>query len=99
MPKKKRDIELAKKLAGQPCVVCKNTMTCGDHIKTRGSGGECHEDNLWALCMKHHNKKGEMGLATFVASYQLEEVLLEKNWEYDYFSNKWIRITSEGWDD
>lgn len=101
MPKRVRNLQVAELYRSRPCVVCgARQNTCGDHIKTFGSGGECVHENMWALCPRHHLEKGNMGLQTFVRSYpQLEAHLRSKGWEYDGFTEKWIRITDQGWDD
>jgi 5-methylcytosine-specific restriction protein A len=45
------------------CVMCEaegvlTPATVVDHIVARTKGGSDHEDNLQALCHRHHNVKG-----------------------------------------
>ena len=93
MPKRTRNLTLAAFYRERPCVVCSDTYgTCGDHIKTFGSGGECVHENMWALCPTHHLEKGTIGLTSFVIKHpQLIAHLNGKGWEFDHFSKKWIR--------
>lgn len=93
MSKRIRDLSIASKYRNMPCVVCNDTWgTSGDHIKTFGSGGKCEDENLWALCTKHHLEKGNLGLASFVEKYsQLIDQLHNRGWELDGFFNKWMR--------
>ena len=99
-PKRKRNLKQASKYRGKPCVVCDTrTNTVGDHIKTFGSGGECVDDNMWSLCVRHHSLKGDQGLTTFVRKYpHLKKILKEKGWEFEEFTQKWIRLTPDGWE-
>lgn len=101
MGKRKRNLELAKFYHNKPCVVCgSKANTCGDHIKSFGSGGECSFENMWALCPEHHLEKHNSGLLTFVNKYpQLEGRLKLKGWKFEEFAQKWIRLTDEGWED
>ena len=100
MPKRKRNIELAKFYRERPCIVCGDESTvAGDHIKTFGSGGECCHENMWSLCFRHHREKEDNGLTTFVNNYpKLKVILKSKGWEFEEFTGKWIRLTVDGWD-
>ena len=97
----KRCKDLAASFRGKPCVVCKSTVgTHGDHIKTIGSGGDDHPDNMWPLCFAHHRQKEDIALPEFVNTYPwLQKELEKRGFEYFDFSNKWVRLTKAGWDD
>ena len=96
--RRSRNKILAKSYQGKPCAACGTEFsTVGDHIKTFGSGGECHTDNMWPLCFKHHRQKEDKGLNNLIKDFpHLKEILRQKNWVFDEFSNKWIRITKDG---
>lgn len=82
------------------CIICGSREgVSGDHIKTFGSGGECCEGNLWALCFNHHREKHDKGLTEFVDKYSLREILIDKGWFFEEFMQRWIRKTKEGLDD
>lgn len=102
MPRRKRDSAVAQKFRQMSCVVGHNCWGSvqGDHIKTFGSGGECCEKNMWPLCTGHHLEKHAKGLATFVDEHpKLKSELEKRDFKYDDFSRKWIRLTPNGWDD
>ena len=99
MSKRIRNLTMAAFYRERPCVVCKDTyQTVGDHIKTFGSGGECIHENMWSLCFDHHREKEDNGLRPFVEKYKLEGIMASKGWSLDEFSNKWMRLTGEGWE-
>lgn len=94
------DKKILKYLRGRPCKVCKYSHSVAHHIKSQGSGGDDAEYNLMVLCLEHHRQVHDKGLRLFVEKYpHLVPELKEKGWELDEFSNKWIRLTNEGWDD
>lgn len=60
------------------------------HIKTRGSGGSDHSDNLMPLCVLHHNHIHKKPLKDFVDTYKLGSYMDSKGWEYIGVLRKWL---------
>ncbi len=71
------------------CIIC-GLDSERHHIKTRGSGGTDHENNIMMLCRNHHIECHKIGLKTFVRSYNLKSYMESKNWEYFDVLGKWI---------
>lgn len=76
IPKKKRIInrELLDSYHSKPCIINKGCMgqVVAHHIKTKGSGGDDIENNLWALCMLHHKILHDIGHYTFCIKFGLK---------------------------
>lgn len=98
--KRKRNKKLAEYYAKRPCDICgSRNFVSGHHIKSFGSGGECHPDNLISLCFEHHEEIHRRGISTFAYHYvRFRKYLEAHNWQFDSFSGKWIRLT-EGHND
>lgn len=87
----KRNKELAKKIKGQPCVICGQPGE-GDHIKNyAGDSRKDIEENVWPLCRSHHVTKGTMGLNTFVNNFNLHNEMIKRGFEWDDFYNGWLK--------
>jgi len=98
MPKRTRNLTLAAFYRERPCAACKDTFqTVGDHIKSFGSGGECVHENMWSLCFEHHREKTDKGLTFFVEKYKLDKILIAKGWQFDEFTQKWMRLNEKGY--
>lgn len=68
------------------------------HLKSKGSGGEDHPNNLLELCRMHHTEIHQVGMKAFVQKYpKIEDELRWKGWIYDGFFQKWYRLTDKGW--
>jgi hypothetical protein len=59
------------------------------HIKTRGSGGSDHDDNLMPLCVLHHNHIHK-SMNKFVDKHKIAPYLRSKGWEYFSVLGKWL---------
>jgi len=97
------DKDLCVSYRNRPCLACGSTLTVGHHLKTVGSGGDDHVDNLIPLCVfpakDHHGEIHRLGNRIFAEKYKIFEMfLLEHNWKKDEFDGKWLRLTSKGWD-
>lgn len=53
----------------KPCLVCSRTPTDVAHIKTKGSGGTLHPENVMPLCREHHTEQHKIGIVTFIKKY------------------------------
>lgn len=89
-PKRIKDPTLLDSIRKMPCAICRKTPTDPDHIRTRGSGGEDSELNLWPLCREHHIEKGMIGTESFFLKYHLGHKIewigsypqLKKPWQF-----------------
>lgn len=75
------------------CEICGSMdLVAYHHIKSRGSGGTEHDDNLIALCTYGcHEKIHHYGLTKFCKEFpKMERILIKKGWEKDPY-NKWRR--------
>lgn len=75
------------------CLINKECLGdyCLHHTKTRGASGSDKEWNLMPLCVFHHNQVHQKGLNYMVKTYkEVQEWLLDNDWEFDQFSNRWL---------
>ena len=93
-PKNKRakNPKLLQAIRQLPCVACgKAGPSDPDHIGTKGAGHGDADNNLWPLCRMDHRMKHDKGLSYFVGFYpHLVQILKNKGWTYDDFSQRWI---------
>lgn len=85
--------ELLKDYQSRPCEICgSNQNVSAHHIKTRGSGGDDHTDNIVALCQyRCHLQVHQYGLTKFCNKHpEMIHILKEKNWVFDEFLKKWV---------
>lgn len=85
------DKDLLESFRLMPCVVCGRTPSDPDHISTRGAGGDDVESNLWPLCRKCHIERHHYGLTRFVYRYNLEQILIDKGFEFHENLRRWMR--------
>ena len=72
------------------CAACFATPCDPAHIKSVGSGGDDVEDNLLALCRRHHTESHMLGWHHFTEKYPNVRLALgAKGWDFDY--NKKLR--------
>lgn len=80
-----------------PCLACGYTTENGNtfhHIKSRGSGGSDHAQNMMPLCQKHHNLVHNMGLSKFADFHpRVHDWLLRNEWSKN-FDGKWFNENS-----
>ncbi len=77
---------ILKKIRAKPCVACgKPGPSDPDHIKTRGSGGDDSEDNLWPLCRMHHVVRHAKGLGYMIEMFPSCKKWLEDHGRIDVF--------------
>lgn len=96
------DKKLLEEYREKPCAVCGISgggLVTGHHIKSKGSGGHDTEENLMAMCFKHHREVHDKGLKTFVNKYpEIEAILVLKNWKRCQFDGTWMHLTGDGWE-
>ena len=78
-----------------PCVATGSIseQRCLHHVYTRGSRPDLVDKdwNLLPLSLKSHVEVHQIGLKKFANKYpRVESWLVEKGWEIDEFSGKWI---------
>lgn len=90
----KRDLNLAQEFRNKCCEVCKsNKNICGHHLLSFKSNPEHDKEyNLIALCVFHHNEIHTKGLTRFVAKYDLQNFMRDRNFEYNPINDKWFLI-------
>lgn len=83
--------KLLKELRKLPCVVCSRPGPNDvDHIRSKGSGGDDSEHNLWTLCRSCHMNRHSQGLTRFVLSRpHARQILFSKGWYLDSYLQKW----------
>lgn len=64
--KRQVDDELRAKYRTLRCLVCDTSPCDPCHIKTVGSGGHDHANNLMPLCRDHHTEQHRIGLFSFI---------------------------------
>lgn len=51
------------------------------HIRSRGAGGDDHDDNVVSLCRSHHSEQHQVGWVRFVTRYpKVGFALANKGW-------------------
>jgi 5-methylcytosine-specific restriction endonuclease McrA len=74
-----------------PCIVCGQSPSDIDHIKTRGSGGGDNPNNLLTVCRVHHSERHSLGLRRFVEKHsQVRRELIAKGWKFDPVLLRWV---------
>lgn len=88
LKKKKRleDRKLLDKFHSMRCAACSATPCDPAHIKSRGSGGDDVDDNLIALCRKHHTQHGAIGWFNFCEEHpNVRWILHKKGWAFNEY--------------
>lgn len=84
--------ELVKSYDNTACEIC--GVECGTrahHVKTVGSRGDDHVDNLLPLCVLHHNMIHKKGTSTMAKKFPIiREWLINHRWEYVEMYDKWF---------
>lgn len=79
---------------GQACIVrdCNKRNTVGDHISPykRDPRRDILE-NMWPLCIQHHDEKGRMPLKDFVSKHWLENELINRGFFKCELTGNWKR--------
>lgn len=75
-PKSKRKVDrkLLDEYRDKPCKIMNyecHGQVVAHHVKTKGSGGEDVESNLWPLCVFHHKAVHSLGVYTFKVKYDI----------------------------
>lgn len=76
-----------------PCLVCGNTPSDNEHVRSRGAGGTYKD--IVPLCRTHHNERHQLGRDTFGEKYGKDfthEVLLKKAAEIEL---QWLNYEKE----
>lgn len=96
MPKVKRNLELAEQFRNKRCHVCQfitggsGGSVCGHHIISFKSNPKLDiEENLIALCQKHHNEFHSKPLSEVVTRYGLDSFLIERGFYKCELTGKW----------
>ena len=83
------DQEVLQKYRGAKCVVCSQSSEPA-HIRSRGASGDDIDDNILALCRKHHSESHNIGWAKFCLRYpKVYDELMKKGWIFN--NNKLMR--------
>jgi len=62
--------DILNKIRAMNCFVCMaRPPSDAHHWRTKGAGGQDHEDNLVPLCRKHHVEFHNKGRKTFFSEY------------------------------
>lgn len=81
-PKRIKDKKLTDSFEFKACLVCGKRLSCGAHIKSKGSGGDDVPENLLTLCKWHHSEQHNIGIISFAKKYKLVmNFYLAHGWE------------------
>ena len=70
-PKTYRNDNNIKAVSEQYCTACGSWPVDVHHIKSVGSGGSDHINNLMPLCRTHHIEIHKIGRLTFMEKYEI----------------------------
>lgn len=72
LDKKKRIVNkaLVSKVRELGCFVCGWKPCDAHHVRSRGAGGGDTEENLLALCRRHHSEIHQIGKTKFFSKYK-----------------------------
>ena len=71
---------------GEGCI----GQVVGHHIRSKGASGPDTENNLIALCIRHHRHIHNWGNTKFILEYpQVRREFLAKGWLYDQYRQRW----------
>lgn len=70
------------------------SKACYHHVKTKGSGGSDHFDNLVPFCFRHHAEVHQLGHLKMSNKYpEFAQVLESKGWEICLFKDRWVNYS------
>jgi len=75
----------------EKCCVCNNSNPDVHHIKSRGSSGSDHPNNLVPLCRNHHTQIHQYGKVKFCRLYpNFKYELIKRGWCFCHYREKWV---------
>lgn len=78
-----KDPLLVKSYHFMTCLLCDNNAE-PHHIKSKGSGGDDHIDNLAPLCRAHHTEVHMKGTYTFSEKYKVyKKYIFKLGWYFE----------------